>query len=254
MKTILLLTTALVLLCAYAPEQNINIRFGKPGTKGTVITRSGYVLAHHSFKKNCIWASYYLSKELLTAKISARGEFMADPKLIKGERAEQTDYEGSSYVKAQMASPSDMARDAKTMAEAYYLSNVCPMNKSLYDIHWSALCRRTRDFIKAGTGCWIIAGPIYGEKSKKIGPGKVYVPEQFYRIALFQAKDYSFRAIAFLLPNREVDVTLKKCVVSIDTIEQMTGLNFFNVLPEEVQSALESKPASGEWVEQFLES
>jgi endonuclease G, mitochondrial len=153
-----------------------------------------------------------------------------------------------------MASPSDMARDKKTLAEAYYLSNVCPMNKSLYDMHWTALCKRTRNFIKSGTGVWIIAGPVFGEKSQKIGPGKVYVPEYFYRIALFQAKDYSFRAIAFLLPNREAQGILKKYVVSIDEVEKSTGLNFFDKLPEEVQSALESKPANPAWVEKFLES
>ena len=49
------------------------------------------------------------------------------------------------------------------------------------------------------------------------------------------------RAIAFIYPNGHSGGRLQQYAVSIDEVEQRTGLNFFPTLPDQEQQRLESR-------------
>jgi endonuclease G len=59
---------------------------------------------------------------------------------------------------------------------------------------------------------------------KTIGRDQVAVPKQFTK--LFYSKNSQYKMIAFLIPNKSSEQPLFNYVVSVDLIEQKTGIDF----------------------------
>jgi endonuclease G len=66
------------------------------------------------------------------------------------------------------------------------------------------------------------------------------VPEEFYKIVLDKTKD-GYKAIAFIIPNQPTDSSFYDYVVTIDEIEEKTGIDFFPNLSERIEVILESE-------------
>jgi endonuclease G, mitochondrial len=53
--------------------------------------------------------------------------------------------------------------------------------------------------------------------------------------------------IAFLLPNEKSACPLQKYVVSVDSVEKLTGIDFFPALPNSIERRLERRIDVLEW-------
>lgn len=53
--------------------------------------------------------------------------------------------------------------------------------------------------------------------------------------------------IAFLLPNENSTKPLQQFVVSVDSLETLTGIDFFPELPDSIESLLESRTDLSGW-------
>lgn len=71
-----------------------------------------------------------------------------------------------------------------------------------------------------------MTGGVLKDSDKKIGTEEVSVPKYFYKIILAKSGKEN-KAIAFLVPNENSDKSIYDFVVSIETIEKMTGIDFF---------------------------
>jgi endonuclease G len=78
-----------------------------------------------------------------------------------------------------------------------------------------------------------------------IGRNKVTVPKYYYKV-IYDPKRQG-KMIAFLMPNENSSKPLKDFVVTVDSLERMTGIDFFPELPDIIESALESQICSSEW-------
>ena len=79
-----------------------------------------------------------------------------------------------------------------------------------------------------------------------IGTEKVAIPNYFYKILFcnFQGKN---KMVAFLIPSVKSKEPLYKFVVSVDSIEKMTGIDFFPQLNDVVENELERKSDYKAW-------
>jgi len=234
----------LVKLFSCELNNNENIRFGIPSKNGIILYKKGFVLLYDKYKKVPIWVSYHLKKEYLKSKVKISYSFGPDPQLKKTERAEIDDYNKTTYIRCRLASLDDMLRSKEIVREVFYFSNVCPMNKELYNNCWKKLENIIRDFVKNGNDVWIVTGPLFIQKQqniRKIGKNKIFVPTHFYKVILYQQKDKSFGASAYIFENKYHKKITENNVVCIDDIERITNFDFFDLLPEYVQNLVESK-------------
>jgi endonuclease G len=79
-----------------------------------------------------------------------------------------------------------------------------------------------------------------------IGHNKVAVPTRFYKI-LLDVRQPELKALAFIIPNRDCTEPLSSFVVSINEVENQTGLDFFPALPDDWEEKLESMNTSEGW-------
>jgi len=64
------------------------------------------------------------------------------------------------------------------------------------------------------------------------------IPNRFYKVVLAHHAS-PMRAIAFVYPNATSNGSLRQYAVSVDSVERLTGIDFFAHLPDDQEEPLE---------------
>ena len=167
-------------------------------------------------------------------------KFLPDPD-VRGAKAYTGDYTKSGYDRGHMAPAADMKWNKQAMEESFYMSNICPQNPNLNRGDWNDLEEKSRQWAKKYGAVYIACGPIYDTKRpKRIGNNKVAVPHAFYKVILINDKKNP-QAIGFIFPNSAGHKPLKKYMVTVDSVEKRTDIDFFPALPDEIENRIEAE-------------
>ena len=223
-----------------------NLDLGVPGKCDQVIEREGYALGYVEAWEQPAWVSYRLTKdEVLTRKANRESAFLEDPEVRTGS-AISFDYQGSGYDRGHLAPAGDMHWSAKTMLESFYMSNMSPQAPSFNRGIWSKLEKAVRRFAYSEGSVVVVTGPIVtADDTKTIGHNKVRVPGFYYKVVYDETPPE--KMIAFILPNKGSNKSVESFVVTVDDVEEATGLDFFSALPEDVQNRLEARSNPSDW-------
>ena len=157
------------------------------------------------------------------------------------------DYKYSGYDRGHMAPAADMKWSEKAMQESFYLTNVCPQAGELNRGSWKKLEEKCRAKACADSAIIVICGPVLTDNIREfLGDSRVAVPQRFFKIILSPFAEKN-RAIGFIMPNGKVPGGMQNCAVTIDSVEAVTGHDFFSVLPEDLQNYLESQCNFNSW-------
>ena len=86
----------------------------------------------------------------------------------------------------------------------------------------------------------VVTGGVLESDLIEIGDEDVDVPRTFYKIVMRGSPDES-QVLAFLIPAKESQEPLEHFLVSVDAIEEKTGIDFFKDQPQAWQTAVEAK-------------
>lgn len=223
-----------------------NLAFGIPGPADCILDREGYALGYIEYHEQPAWVIYHMTKEEATTKAASREDnFREDPQIPTGS-ATLADYRRSGYDRGHLAPAADMSFSVKTMDESFYLSNMSPQLGEFNRGIWKDLEAQVRSFAISEGDIYVVTGPILPRiKKKTIGPSEVTVPDSYYKVVWDRTPPE--KMIGFILPNEGSTKSLQSFAVTVDEVEQKTGLDFFSVLPEEQQAALESTITINAW-------
>ncbi|WP_294471639.1 DNA/RNA non-specific endonuclease [uncultured Bacteroides sp.] len=210
-----------------------------------IIRHTGYTVSYNRDLKLPNWVSYELTRKETKGKEKRSNRFIADP-LVKGAIATNADYTRSGYDKGHMAPAADMKWSPVAMNESFYFSNMCPQHPQLNRRGWKKLEEKIRDWAVADSAIIIICGPIIKNQSKTIGKNKVVVPQQFFKVILSPFVK-PMRAIGFLFNNEQSVDPLSAYVVTVDSIERLTNMDFFSLLPDEIENKIEAEANYFHW-------
>lgn len=205
-----------------------------------ILKRYAYTLSYNEKMKNPNWVAWELTRKETYGKEERSDKFVPDPDL-SGSRAVSSDYTRTGYDRGHMAPAADMKWSAKAMEQSFYMSNICPQNQKLNRGDWNDLEDACRKWAKKYGTVHIACGPIYDKKRpKRIGNNKVAVPDRFFKVVLiYNRKDPM--ALGFIFPNIAHSQDLGRYQVSVDSIEQITGLDFFSKLPDSIENRIEAE-------------
>lgn len=210
-----------------------------------IIRHTGYTVSYNKDTKLPNWVSYELTRAETKGKEKRSNRFIADP-LVKGAIATNADYTRSGYDKGHMAPAADMKWSPVAMNESFYFSNMCPQHPQLNRRGWKKLEDKIRDWAVADSAIIIICGPVIKKQPKTIGKNKVVVPQQFFKVILSPFVK-PMRAIGFLFNNEQSVDPLSAYVVTVDSIERLTNMDFFSLLPDEVENKIEAEANYFQW-------
>ncbi len=207
----------------------------------SIVHHDYYSLAYNEKYEQADWVAYELTKESLQAKNVPRAKrFNSDPK-VKTKSAVHSDYSHSGYTRGHMAPAGDMAFSSDAMKQCFYMSNMSPQLRQCNNGIWKELEETVRDWAYKKGSVYIATGPLFYDDgdTPRIGKNKVAVPDAFYKIILEKDTD---KSVSFIIPNELSNKHLKEYQVSINDVEEQTGINFFSgILDEEAESVKEIK-------------
>ena len=205
-----------------------------------IFERPYYTLRYSDEHEQAMWVAYSLkSDSIAQTKVSYDEDYRKDPRVRTGS-ALPRDYRNSGYDMGQLAPVNDFNYDTFGAKQTFYMSNISPQNESFRTGIWKRLEDQTRAWARKNGEVYVVTGPVLRRNLPRIGTSNVTVPEYFYKIVLDIAKP-DIKAIAFLIKNEGSNGSLDSLAVSIDEIEQLTGLDFFPSMSDELEQILESE-------------
>jgi len=208
--------------------------------KEQVICHEGYTVSYNSDYKIANWVAWKLTaEEAKSKKVERKNKFAPNPH-VKEASAMNEDYTRSGYDRGHLAPAGDMKWSAKAMRESFYLSNICPQNPKLNRGVWKELEELSRLWAIENETLLIVAGPVIEDNMRRMGKNRVGVPPAFYKV-ICTIKDNQYKGVGFLFENKDCkNIPLQAMAVPIDSVEKVTGVDFFHTLSSDHQQRLKS--------------
>jgi endonuclease G, mitochondrial len=199
-----------------------------------------YTLLYSEEHEQALWVAYKLEAHHTKGNTRRQDDFRPDPAVPTGS-ATPEDYRGSGYSRGHLAPVADFRFNPQAMNETFLMSNMSPQTHQMNAGIWNDLEQQVRYWLGRDRQFYIVSGPVLKKDLPKIGrKNRVSVPEQYYKI-IVDVQEPEIKAIAFLIPNRDSSEPFEKFAVSIDDLENLTGINFFPQLPDDLEENLESQ-------------
>ena len=234
----------ILIILLFAMSYNQEFELPKIQENEQIIHHNYYTLSYNEKHEQANWVAYKLTSNQVLGIFSRTDNFRVDPKVLTGS-AMLSDYKGFGYDRGHLAPAADMKISKTSMSESFFMSNMSPQHPSFNRGIWKKLEEVVRSWaINEGT-IYIATGPILEDDLSYIG-NHVSVPNYYYKVIL----DYSqpdIKGIGFILPNAKSNNSLINYVVSVDKVEQLTGIDFFTNLPDEIESKIESSYNISSW-------
>lgn len=195
------------------------------------------------------WVAWELTREETEGEHSrddAAG-FAVDPN-VPG-CASPADYTRSGYDRGHMAPAGDMKWSPTAMRQSFLMTNISPQAPELNRGAWKKLEEKCRVKAQADSAIIIVCGPIFdnpGQPAINIGNTGVAVPDRFFKVVLSPYTDPP-QAIGFIMTNGHVDGGMQNAAVSVDSVESLTGFDFFAALPDDIENTIESRCDFNRW-------
>lgn len=225
------------------------------------ILHSALALEYAEEHEQARWVAHIILPDIITGSVGRTNDFRPDPLVATGSAVEADyflkylkpdstyDYDGFGYDRGHLAPSADFRWSERALSESYFYSNMSPQLDAFNREGWAELESLIRGYVfrNPGSQLFVVTGPILREGLPVIerGVNKVSIPEYFYKVVIDREQG---RGIGFIIPHRQINAPLETFAVPIDEVEQRTGLDFFNLLPEPEEAALESRLDKSAWI------
>lgn len=181
---------------------------------------------------------------MLTGQSERGNNFRPDPSVPSGS-AQLSDYNKSGYVRGHLCPAGDMTFNSEAMSETFYLSNMSPQVPAFNRGIWKSLETLVREWAEEDDSIFIVTRGILSESKGSIGINRVTVPSRYYKVIYDLTGEK--KMIAFILPNEKGVKQLSEFMVTVDSVQKITGIDFFPCLPDTLRNRLEDTSDINKW-------
>jgi endonuclease G len=239
--------------------QTLGLPALRPGD--TLIEHQAFSLVYSEPHEQAQWVAHVIIPEVVNGDVSRSNDFRPDPQVGSGSAVEADyflkealpngtyAYDGFGYDRGHLAPSADFRWSETALSESYFYSNMSPQAPEFNRGRWAELEGLLRSYLARSpqTQLMVVTGPVLHDSLPAIerGTHRVSIPEKFFKVVI----DYpQQRGIAFLMPNHKMAYPVETYAVSIDSVEALTGLDFFSALPASIQAVLEAQRNPGDWL------
>ena len=228
-------------------KTDIGIPLSNLSCKSQQISHFAYTVDYNSEWHLPNWVAYVLTKDHTNGSHQRLKSFSPDPQMSNPVYHEDYTNNLGNYDRGHMAPAADMKWSEQAMRECFYMTNVCPQNRNLNRGDWNDLEELARDWARKYGEIYIVCGPLVSQNYRTIGQNKkIAIPNAFFKVFLRQT-DTSWTAIGFVMPNQAGNRPLMTYILSIDEVEQLSGIDFFYNLPDCIEDDVEKEFSIRDW-------
>ena len=247
LRNLLILLFLCLTAFAYAVETDyLHTQFGIPAETDILLTRDGFAVGYSKKYRQAVWVSYILTSENLQKKQLRRSDkFMADPAIHK-RPVKPVDYNRFGFDRGHLAPAADMTYALNPMTHSFFMSNISPQVPGCNRGIWKRLESQVRQWARNEEQLCVVTGPLFKKRNPRMPQSRIPVPYAFYKVIFDMTPPQ--KMIAFVIPNQTSRKRLASFAVSVDTVEYLTGFDFFSSLPDEDEEKMESAFSFSDWM------
>lgn len=213
----------------------------------------------YSYKyKHSYWIAYRFDNTT-GGNVGRNEAYKPDPESPSQYAAKHNDYTNSGYTRGHLCASSDRQYSKEANQQTFYMSNISPQSGNGFNQSGSAW-NTGEDKVQAwGYNISRSTDTLYVVKGGTIGEGmikgyiknEIAIPKYFFMAVLFRSGD-NYKAIGFYMPHENLKddpdkKDPKKYLMSIDALEQETGIDFFHNLPDNIENTVEATYNVNDW-------
>lgn len=218
-------------------------------TDEKTLVHEGYTCSFNTSRLTPTYVAWCLTRERVNGKVKRTNFFDVDPSVESRYQVRHSDYSGTRFDRGHMCPAADNQHSQKAMVECFYMTNMCPQRHALNSGAWNDLEIQCRSWARNYGKVYICSGPIYDKKPyQTIGNRRscrIAVPDRFFKVVLMVGRQT--KAIGFIYPNGSANKEMRSYAVSVDKVEQITGLNFFYLLDDKIENQIEKECKPSAW-------
>ena len=224
-----------------------------------LLSKTQFVMSYHRDRGIPNWVSWHLDSTWL-GTTPRQDDFRNDPSLPAGwYQVQSTDYSGSGFDRGHHTPSADRTSSVPDNSATFFMTNMMPQAPDNNQGPWEELESYCRTLVGQGNELYIIAGGSgvggsgnNGGITNTVANGNVTVPAFTWKVILVLpvgSNDVNrvvktTRTIAVIMPNRNdigINTPWRNFRVKVDTVEGLTGFNFFSNVRPMVQNIIEKR-------------
>lgn len=208
-------------------------------------------------KKSQRWTAFRWDRTNSGGYIKREDNFIEDYDIPEMYRTNHSFYSGSGYTRGHICASADRWNSIEANRQTFLYSNMQPQLYSFNVGIWANLEMKIRtwnndsfrDTLYVAKGGTIDGSANILETTNK----GLLVPKYFFMAILCKNKSSvndGYKAIGFYLEHRSFytdEQNMKPYIVSIDRLEELTGIDFFCNLPDHIEQSIESQVIPSTW-------
>lgn len=236
-----------------------------------------FALEYVSGMKHSAWVAFSFDKVTSQNNVERTNLWeQDDPNIDNSVEVTEAMHKSDGYDKGHLCASEDRVYCKEANKQTFYYSNISPQITLFNQKYWASLEQQVRKWgrstvqgtydkvyvTKGGTlnklltnftGTIKAADGLYPTTDAEGKTKKGLVVPSYYYMAVLAEKDGNYHAIGFLVPHSELlpqkptAEDLQVYAVSIDKLEQETGIDFFCNLPDAIESKVESAYDVNDW-------
>lgn len=187
-----------------------------------------------------LWVAYPLCKLYTNGSAGRTNAWALDPLLGEDSAAPFGGYAGD-YARGHQLPSADRQCCYEANAQTFYGTNMTPQLNAHNEKIWADLEGKVRGYANTSDTTYVVTGVIVSPSSKKERDSygqSVTIPDAYFKAILKYSKSSTlgaWNAAAFYLEHRAYSGSVsKEHSMSIDELEEMTGIDFFVNLPAKI--------------------
>lgn len=213
-----------------------------------------YSAEYDCTKKHTRWVAYTFDNVNNQKNTSRTDDWGQDPNVPASYRTYSSDY-NSPYNRGHLVASADRYLTREANKQTFYYSNMSPQIISFNGGVWNTMEEKVRSWASSISSSdtlyvakgGVIDGTIADGTLLEYTGNQVAVPRHYFMALLF-LKGGKYKAMAFYIDQKNYSSSnISSYAISIDALEQKTGIDFFHNLPDAIETTVEATYNPSDW-------
>jgi len=228
-------------------------------SKKDIIKHHVLVISYNEEHEQANWVAHKINKKIIDGNVSRTNNFRVDSQIESGSSEEKDyflktklpsgkyTYDGFGYDRGHLAPSADFKWSKTALSDSYYYSNMSPQLPEFNRKGWANIEGFLRSYVYENEAdLLVVTGPFYNENVNKSERSKnnMSIPDYFFKVAVDLK---NMLGVGFLVPHEKLTSPIESYMVSIDSIEAFTGLDFNFQLTDSLENKLEKEMEVKSW-------
>ena len=215
------------------------------------------------------WTCYRMDRKNTEENVDRKDDFKADDELLEASRSTLDDYSGSGYSRGHLCPAADRKCSTAMVKQTCLLSNMQPQWQYHNGGQWASLEGDVRKWAARCDTLYVVKAATISDKvtlngrqedgvfsERCIGTGSdarpegLLVPKYFYMALLaYDKSSDTYQAMGVWTYHCSSSSNKQSAeYITIDELEQRTGIDFFCNLPDDIEADVEASMTRSYWI------